>query len=72
MLKPKRKWQNEARKLGGLVLLHCKESPRNCWPLARITSAYAKGDGKVHTVDLMTVKDGALGATPGQSLRLFY
>lgn len=60
-LQPRRKWQNETRNLeeGDLVLLHCKESPRNYWPLARITKAYASADSKVRKVDLVTAKDGS-------------
>ena len=42
-----------------MVLLHCKESPRNYWPLARITKAYVSTDGKVHKVDLVTAKDSS-------------
>ena len=60
-LQPRRKWQGETRNLeeGDLVLLHCKESPRNYWPLARITKAYVSTDGKVRKVDLVTAKDGS-------------
>ena len=60
-LQPRRKWQSETRNLeeGDLVLLHCKESPRNYWPLARITKAYISADGKVRKVDLVTAKDGS-------------
>ena len=60
-LQPRRKWQNETRNLeeGDLVLLHCKESPRNFWPLAWITKAYASADSKVRKVDLVTAKDGS-------------
>ena len=60
-LQPRRKWQSETRNLegGDLVLLHCKESPRNYWPLARITKAYVSADGKVRKVDLVTAKDGS-------------
>jgi len=59
-LLPRRMWQGETRNLkeGDLVLLHCKESPRNYWPLAWITKAYVSADGKVRKVDLVTVKDG--------------
>ena len=58
-LQTRRKWQGETRNLeeGDLVLLHCKESPRNYWPLARITKAYVSADGKVRKVDLVTAKD---------------
>ena len=51
-LQPRRKWQSETRNLeeGDLVLLHCKESPRNYWPLARITKGYVSADGKVRKV----------------------
>lgn len=60
MLQPRRKWQQESRNLeeGDLVLLRCKETPRNSWPLARITQVYPSADGKVRKVDLVTAKDG--------------
>ena len=60
-LQPRRKWQGETRNLEEryLVLFHCKESPRNYWPLARITKAYVSADGKVRKVDLVTAKDGS-------------
>ena len=60
-LQPRRKWQSETRNLeeGDLVLLHCKESPRNYWPLARITKAYVSAGGKVRKVDLVTAKEGS-------------
>ena len=60
-LQPRRKWQDETRNLkeGDLVFLHSKESPRNYWPLARITEAYVSTDGKVRKVDLLTAKDGS-------------
>ena len=60
-LQPRRKWQSETRNLeeGDLVLLHYKESPRNYWPLARITKAYVSADGKVRKIDLVTAKDGS-------------
>ena len=53
--------QSEIRNLeeGDLVILHCQESPRNYWPLARITKAYISADGKVRKVDLVTAKDGS-------------
>lgn len=57
-LQPRRKWQSKTRNLdeGDLVLLHCKESPRNYWPLARITKAYVSAGSKVCKVDLVTAK----------------
>ena len=60
-LQPSRKLQSETRNLeeGDLVLLHCKESPRNYWPLARIIKAYVSADGKVRKVDLVTANDGS-------------
>ncbi|KAK2568829.1 hypothetical protein P5673_006874 [Acropora cervicornis] len=60
-LQPRRKWQGETRNLkeGDLVLLHCKESPRNYWPLARITKASISTDGKVRKVEMMTAKDAS-------------
>ena len=60
-LQPRRKWQGETRNLKerDLVLLHCKESPRNHWPLARISEAYISTDSKVRKVDLVTAKDGS-------------
>ena len=44
---------------GDLVLFHCNESPRNYWPLARITKPYVSTDGKVRKVDLVTAKEGS-------------
>lgn len=60
MLQPQRKWQQESRNLGegDLVLQPRKETPRNSWPLARITRVYPSVDGKVRKVDLVTAKDG--------------
>lgn len=48
-LQSRRKWQNETRNLeeGDSVLLRCKDTPRNHWPLARIAKAYVSADGKV-------------------------
>ena len=37
----------------------CNESPRNYWPLARITKPYVSTDGKVRKVDLVTAKEGS-------------
>ena len=60
-LQPRRKWKGETRNLeeGDLVLLHCKESPRNYWPLAQITKVYVFADGRGRKVDLVTAKDGS-------------
>ena len=60
-LQPRRKWQSASRNLqiGDLVLLRCKDAPRNEWPLARITKADPDHDGKVRSVDLVTAKEGA-------------
>ena len=59
-LQPQWKWQQESRNLeeGDLVLLRCKETPRNSWPLARATRVYPSADGKVQKVDLVAAKDG--------------
>ena len=59
-LQRRRKWQDTTRDLkqDHLVLLCSKDTPRNDWPLARITSAQADRDGKVRKVDLVTTKDG--------------
>ncbi|XP_067056075.1 uncharacterized protein [Acropora muricata] len=61
-LQPRRKWQNASRNLweGDLVLLRCKDAPRNNWPLARITKAQADQDGKVRKVELVTAKEGSM------------
>ena len=61
-LQSRRKWQNKTRNLeaGDLVLLRCKDTPRNHWPLARIAKAYVNADGKVRKVDLVTTKDGPI------------
>ena len=58
-LQSRRKWQNETRNLeeGDLVLLRCKYTPRNHWPLAQIAKAYVSAEGKVRKVDLVTTKD---------------
>ncbi|KAK2549401.1 hypothetical protein P5673_030072 [Acropora cervicornis] len=59
---PRRKWQNASRNLqeGDLVLLRCKDAPRNDWALARITKAQADQDGKVRKVELVTAKEGCM------------
>ena len=59
-LQRRRKWQDVTHNLkqDDLVLLCSKDTPRNDWPLARITSAQADRDGKVRKVDLVTTKDG--------------
>ena len=53
-------------KEGDLVLLWCKETPRNGWPLVRITHVCPSSDGNVRKVDLVT------GATQDQLPRSFY
>ena len=60
-LQPRRKWEQETRNLevGDLVLLRSKETPRNSWPLARVTTTFPSSDGKVRRVELMTAKDGS-------------
>ena len=60
-LHPRRKWQNPSRNLqeGDLVLLRCKDAPRNDWPLARVTEAHADRDGRVRKVNLVTTKEGS-------------
>ena len=60
-LQPRRKWQNTTRNVqkGDLVILHCKDAPRNDWHLARVTIAQADSDGMVHRVDLVTVRGGS-------------
>ena len=59
---PRTKWKNTSRNLreGDLVLLCCKDAPRNDWPLARITKAQADRDGKVRKVELVTTKEGSM------------
>lgn len=46
-------------KKGDLVLLRCKETPRNEWLLARISKTYDSADGKVRKVEVMTAKRGS-------------
>ena len=48
-LQPHRKWQNMTRNVqkSDLVLLCCKDAPRNDWPLARVTRAQADSGGMV-------------------------
>ena len=60
-LQPHRKWQNMTRNVqkSDLVLLCCKDAPRNDWPLARVTRAQADSDGMVQGVDLVTVRGGS-------------
>ena len=59
-LQPRRKWQHVTRNLeeGDLVLLRCKDLPRNSWPLARITKTFTSADGRVRKIELLTAKDG--------------
>ena len=59
-LQPRRKWQDGTKNLdeGDLVLLRCKDLPRNSWPLGRITKAFTSVDGKVQKVELLTSKEG--------------
>ena len=58
-LQQRRKWQDTTCNLkqDDSVFLCSKATPRNNWPLARITSARADRDGKVRKVDLLTTKD---------------
>ena len=60
-LQPRRKWQNTTRNVqkGDLVILRCKDAPRNDWPLARVTRAHTDSDGMVRKVDLVTVREGS-------------
>ena len=60
-LQPHRKWQNMTPNVqkGDLVLLRCKDAPRNDWPLSRVTRAQADSDGMVQGVDLVTVRGGS-------------
>ena len=60
-LQPRRKWQNTTRNVqkGDLVILRCKDAPRNDWPLARVTRAHTDSDGMVRRVDLVTVRGGS-------------
>ena len=57
-LQPRRKWQNTTRNVqkGDLVILRCKDAPRNDWPLARVTRVQADSDGMVRRVYLVTVR----------------
>ena len=60
-LQPRRKWEHDTKNLeeGDLVLLRCKDLPRNSWPLARITKTFPSADGKVRKIELLTAKDGS-------------
>ena len=60
-LQSRRKWETVQPNLkeGDLVLLRCKESPRNEWPLARISKAISSADGKVRKVEVTTAKNGS-------------
>jgi hypothetical protein len=60
-LQSRRKWETDQPNLkeGDLVLLRCKESPRNEWPLARISKAISSADGKVRKVEVTTAKNGS-------------
>ena len=60
-LQPRRKWEHDTKNLeeGDLVLLRCKDLPRNSWPLARITKTSTSVDGKVRKIELLTAKDGS-------------
>ena len=60
-LQPRRKWEHETKNLeeGDLVLLRCKDLPRNSWPIARITKTFTSADGKVRKIELLTAKDGS-------------
>ena len=60
-LQPRRKWEHDTKNLeeGDLVLLRCKDLPRNSWPLARITKTFTSADGKVRKIELLTAKDGS-------------
>ena len=51
-LQPCRKWQNTTCNVqkGDLVILCCKDTPRNDWPLTRVTRAQADSDRMVHRV----------------------
>ena len=70
-LQPRRKWHNASRNLreGDLVLLRCKDAPRNNWPHARITKAQADQDGKVRKVELVTRQGRLYEALPKASYR---
>ena len=60
-LQPRRKWQNTTRNVqnGDLIILRCKDAPRNDWPFARVTRAQADSDRMVRRVDLVTVRGGS-------------
>ena len=59
-LQSRRKWETVQLNLkGDLVLLQCKESPRNDWPLAHISKAIISADGKVRKVEVTTAKNGS-------------
>ena len=43
-----------------LVLLRCKDAPRNNWLLARITKTQVDQDGEVCSVELVSAKEGSM------------
>ena len=60
-LQYRRKWTTDVPNLqvGDLVLLRCKESPRNDWPLARVSKTLSSADEKVRKVEVTTAKNSA-------------
>ncbi|XP_014824793.1 PREDICTED: uncharacterized protein LOC106904820 [Poecilia mexicana] len=59
-LQQRSKWTVPKRNLqiGDLVLLKDKQTPRNCWRLARITATFPGQDGYVRKVEVTTAEEG--------------
>ncbi len=60
-LQCRRKWKDALPNLevGDLVLLRCKESPRNNWPIGLISKTIKGSDGKVRRVEVSTAKNNS-------------
>jgi len=57
-LQGRSKWQRTQRELGvgDLVMLTDEWSPRNKWPLARVSAVFPSGDGHVRSVEVRTAR----------------
>ncbi|KAL9986311.1 hypothetical protein ACROYT_G000445 [Oculina patagonica] len=55
-LTERRKWTNDARNVreGDLVLVVDENSPRGCWPLARVLRVLPGDDGRVRAAEVRT------------------
>ena len=52
----RQRWLHPERnfKIGDIVLVADEQSPRNCWPLARVTEVFSGDDGHVRSVTITT------------------